>query len=872
MARTSSWFAVLAAAFFPLLTGCDDSTSETTGSSSSGGTICNGLAATFETGDPNGSADVFGAKAAKQARAGRIKAADVKQPAHGRQQIRDGDFVLANDKIAVVVEDKGESDGYNRFGGEILALDLVGDDGRMKGLSNFVESLPGFSIYVIDPTDVSVMHDGTDGGDAVLRVSGKLTAIPFLSESFGGIFPSQYDGLQAAYEYVLSPGAEKVVVRLGVINNTDVDLDLGLNMMGSDEYFGFFQGSHNQQVTAEHGFDKPSGVADFAGFDGGEVGFAYQGIKPQMIEYGGLDISGFQLFVGQGFIAKSCEQTLVDRHQIVVGGPHYDGLREAVRRANGEEAWHAITGKVTDAKGAPVAGAFVHELDEAGTKYLSRTTTAADGSFTIHAPAASVKLVPEKRGYPLGTGTAVAPSASTQDLAFGPNGFLHVTAHDSATSELMPARIHVIPTTPLPPTPASFGDEDESDGKLWQEFSATGDVTLPVPPGTYRVVVAHGPEWELLDTMSTVAADETVQVDAQLVHSVDTTGVMCADFHIHSFQSADSNDPIEYKVRSALADGLDLPVSSEHEWVVDFQPYIEKLGRQKWAHGVPSQELTTFRWGHMGVVPLIPKPDQRNNGAVEWLGKSPTDVFAAVHALPEAPMLIINHPDSSSFGGYFTQALFDQQQGKGTGDLWSPNFDAIEVFNDSDLESNRGQSFADWQSMLAHGSKVSAVGSSDCHLLRTCAVGYPRTCLRVGTDDPLAISNDDVRDAAAKGLSVVSGGLFLSVVGPNGALPGTSQPKASSAHFTVSVQAPGWIKMTDGVLETFVNGKSMGTTALLPMGTGPAQKFVNEVDVPLDPNTPSFVVFHAKTAGSDDLSPILPGRHAFGVSNAIFFE
>ena len=307
------------------LVGCGD---DTTSSGSSGGPKCDLAAATFEVGDPDGHPDPFGAKAAGQARAGRILAADVKQPAHGRQQIADGDFALVNDKVAVVIEDKGPSDGYNRFGGEIIAADEIGDDGRMKGLSTFVETMPGFSIYVVDPTDVSVMNDGSDGNAAVIRVSGPLHAIPFLAESFGGLFSDTYANLQGAYEYVLEPGAEKVKFRLGLINSTDVDIDSGINIEGSEEYIGFFQANHNRLVTPEHGYAKQGGTAAFAGFDGGNIGYAYQASPGEQLEFGSIDIGGFQLFVGQGFVVKACSRELSDRHEIVIGGPQYDGLRE----------------------------------------------------------------------------------------------------------------------------------------------------------------------------------------------------------------------------------------------------------------------------------------------------------------------------------------------------------------------------------------------------------------------------------------------------------------------------------------------------------------------------------------------------------------
>ncbi|MFO0593524.1 MAG: hypothetical protein U0441_38640, partial [Polyangiaceae bacterium] len=124
--------------------GCSDG-SASSGGGSGGGTTTTTTAAAcpipadpFELGDGVGHPDPYGAKAAGQARAGRIVTEDdIVQPAHGRQKTHVGDLVLANDRIAVTIEDKGLSDGYARFGGEILAIDAVGEDGRPMGLSYY---------------------------------------------------------------------------------------------------------------------------------------------------------------------------------------------------------------------------------------------------------------------------------------------------------------------------------------------------------------------------------------------------------------------------------------------------------------------------------------------------------------------------------------------------------------------------------------------------------------------------------------------------------------------------------------------------------------------------------------------------------------
>lgn len=241
---------------------------------------------------------------------------------------------------------------------------------------------------------------------------------------------------------------------------------------------------------------------------------------------------------------------------------------------------------------------------------------------------------------------------------------LHIVATEKMGGKPLPVRVQVIPKEPPAATPATYGVADEINGRLHQEFVMNGDVTLPVPPGEHRVLVSRGYEWDLVDTTVTIAAGETKQIAAELTHSVDSTGAMCADFHIHSLHSADSSDPVGYKVKGAIADGLEIPVSSEHEWVVDFQPEIVTLAMTEWAFGVASSELTTFTWGHFGVVPLTPN-GAVNNGAVEWIGKTPAETFAAAHAQPTRPVVIVNHPRSEGFAGYFSAARYDRTNNTG---------------------------------------------------------------------------------------------------------------------------------------------------------------------------------------------------------------
>lgn len=809
----------------------------------------------FESGG-DGHADPFGAKSAGQARAGRVRdASQIVQAADAKRRVRVGDFVLANDRIAVYIESESRPDGYSSLGGELEAIDVVGDDGRPKGLSQYGETLITLSRQSVKADRVTVIADGSDGSPAIVRVSGVLTNIPFL-DTFRTLLQDEY-GFPVAFDYVLAPGSDKVTLRISIVNTR-----LESVSFFTKQLIGFFQASRSQPFTEAGGYAPPTGENPWIAWDAGDSAFLVRSLTSPMSTE--IEVSGFRLFATKNFDLRECETKTVDYLDFVVGAPGIDGLLEAKRRAFGETAWREIRGVVRTQAGGPVAGAYVHATAPDG-KYLTRARTDAQGAYVIHAPAGDVALTPTATGWAVPTATTVPAGTTSGDLVLAPNATIAVTATESGSGDALPVRIQVVPSAAPAAAPPAFGLREQPNGRLHQEYAMNGRATLPVPPGSHRVIVSRGFEYELFETTVDALANQTSTLTPALVRSVDSSGVMCADFHIHSAFSPDSSDPVEDKVKGAVADGLDIPVSSEHEWIIDFDPVIQRLGVATRAFGMPSEELTTFTWGHFGVIPIYPRSEAPNNGAVDWIGKQPKDIFGQVNALPEKPLLVVNHPMSSGFGGYFSAAGFDVATAKGSPDLWSEDFGAIEVFNDSDLEANRTKSVAAWFALLDAGHTKWAVGSSDSHDQRSSPVGYPRTCMRFGHDNPRQLTPETVRDVMKSGAAVVSGGLYMTVEGPGGIGPGGT---ATAGTYRVVVQAPGFTAAD--ALEVFVDGVSRGVQPLSASGTGPGKRYEATIDVqPIQSRTRHYVVFHAK--GSGDLGPLHPGRKPFAVSNPIFF-
>ncbi|MFO0740690.1 MAG: CehA/McbA family metallohydrolase [Labilithrix sp.] len=807
----------------------------------------------------DGHADPLGAAAAHQARAGKLtRPEDIIQAPDTRHRARLGDFVIANDKVAAYIEAENTgaspSDGYFPFGGEVLSLSPIGPDGRPQPTSYYGETVLLYGLQTVAPEKVSVLNDGSDGKAAIVRVSGTLKLVPTL-DVFLALFPDQYN-FPIALDYVLEPGASKITMRYSVASTRNQPVDLSGKL-----HLGSFQSSRSKTFMENSGYTGARGDTPYLAWDNGGASWMLRSQLGPFKSF--LAVAGLEVYNSPNYALASCEKKTVDYMDLVIGGAGIDGLLETKRAAYAEPAGRVITGVLREQNGGPLAGAYVHALS-AGN-YLTRVQTDANGAYTLHVPpGAPVELTPTLLGWEVPPATPA--NADAVDLTLPQRATIEVDASDADTKEALPVRVQIIPNKTVKRAPAPFGLDDEPDDRLYREYAITGRASLPVPPGGHRVIVTRGYEYELVDQPVIVDAGQTFKVTAALKHSVDSTGVMCGDFHIHSVYSADSSDPVLKKVKGALADGLEIPVSSEHEYIIDFQPVIEQLGMQKWAFGIASEELTTFKWGHFGVFPLSVQPDAPNNGAIESTKDNPPVLFPQIAARGDQPLFIVNHPRGDT--GYFDLAGFDRNTLTGSKtDLWSDVFGALEVFNDGDFEKFRDNVVADWFAFLNAGKKMPAVGSSDSHTLSTSPVGYPRTCMRFGHDDPRLLNPGVVRDTLRAGASTISGGLTMTVEGPGGITPGGT---ATAGQYKVVVSSPSWVVGTK--LEVIIDGVTTKTIDIDPAENTASPGHRNELLVDVQPAQSRafhWVVFHAK--GDGDLKPLHPDRSAFAVSNAIFF-
>lgn len=819
----------------------------------------------LDTGDPDGHPAPLAASAG-EARAGRLGADDL-PPAPGEAlPWREGDFVLANDRVAIVIEDAGVSDGFDPHGGMPVGVAVV-EGGALVDPMDWGELFFTFGAAGLETESVSVMADGSDGGEAVVRARGRAVTLGFL-DFLAGIVDTDVPDVEIAIDYALAPDADTVEVRV-----VGANAQPSSTLVRQPLLFAMQQ-NRTPKYGQGFGFDVPSGEpvdhVVFADDDATSYGFE-SGRAPLRVYIEQSNLLGMLL---PRYAFDACAETEIALGRFAIGRDGLDGVLPLLEPERVE-----VTGTVTTSDGDPASGARVHATLADGT-YAGRATAGADGAFALHLPPGAVTLRPFRQDDAVGAELEVTAPADGVALILGPTGAVRVDVTDAASGEPIPARIQALPLDGEAfRAPSAWGERPIVRGRSAVRYSVGGTELIRLPVGRHRLVASRGPQWELDSVEVDVADGATTDVALSLEHVVQTPGVMCGDFHVHTHRSFDAEDDAALKVHAAAAEGLEIPVRSDHEWVADFEPVIAAEGLEEVLYGMGSLELTTFVYGHFGVFPLDPDPDARNGGAVPWVGRSPSEVFTDAESRvgrfgPAA--LMINHPrEGLALLGYFVAAGYDPVTGTAAApDLWWDEFRLHEVFNDSDYDANEAN-VADWYSFLARGRRVVAMGNSDSHEVAGSPIGYPRTCIALGLDSPTELRAGGgaalVRDRLLDGAAAVCGGVTVEAAARGGVgLGGTLEAAMERESVEVTVRAPSWV--TVDRLRVFVNGALSETIALDDSTADPLDptiRFRGPVEIATSVGE-TFLVLVAD--GEGDLAPVYPGRDPFGVTNPVWFR
>jgi hypothetical protein len=837
---------------------------------------------------------------------------------------RAGDYLLANDRIRVVVQDLQRNlFGIGQFGGQIIDADLVRippDPER----DNFEEWSTSINIEnTAHYTALQILNDGSDGQAAVIRATGVDDLLDFINPStvvaaFGFPFPAAANDtdlpVEVMTDYVLEPGRNWVRVETTVHNTGATPLSI---------YFGEFLNGSGQveQFQSAYGFGEPTvtlrcpaGAANpcntivYAGVQqGAGVSYGYTNEDPDSSAFStaGVAVPLIGTEVVLAVIgAASPPWTMATNgtpgdaitftRYFIVGDGSVSSVLDARNQALGL-ATGRLEGNVT-AGGVPTAGVQMTVLGSGSEapagltrNVVTQALTDANGHYALTIPPGSYTVAANLDGSPFEASSptpvehpiAIAAYATTtQDVALPATGTLVVNLVDELGAPLAgKASVVGFDPSPGPRNTQSvfglinlntgiFGDfgPDELPFGLAQtlffdQHGTSGPVSLE--PGSYRVVVSHGPEYSIAAQDVTLTPGATTTVNAQVARVVDSTGFVASDFHVHSIESPDSNVSRRDRVVTMLAEGVDFFTPSDHDIRTDYAPDVAALGASNLISTAVSAEITTFDYGHFNAWPATIDPGQVNGGSVDHGGAAPAgqdfpafgnynltpgQIMAAAAADPTVNTVQINHIhsffsiDGNSGLAIDTGVVPPQSAVPGAARRLNPaipnyfdaGFNALEVWIGDDrgqvYTNFLGQNAGDWFNLINQGIVRPGVADSDTHVKVTGQAGIPRTMVASPTDDPAALAaiapslSQNVNDGRTFGtnapiLRVTSsaastgqtGGLALG-------LPTLISTTDGAVSIHVDVESPVWAPFDK--VEFYVNSTTTRTASMKESGAG----------------------------------------------------
>lgn len=208
-------------------------------------------------------------------------------------------------------------------------------------------------------------------------------------------------------------------------------------------------------------------------------------------------------------------------------------------------------------------------------------------------------------------------------------------------------------------------------------FDDDGTGAVQLKPGDYVVFASKGLEYTVDAKTFTVTAGGTTNVSLGLDRVVDTSGFVSMDFHIHSAHSFDSSVALADRVRSYLGEGVDVMVSTDHDYATDYAPVIASLGVGAGINSIVGDELTGGApvpvnpvatggvnafpegIGHWNGWPLSVIANSRNNGAPESEFINPGTAIDRLRGMDSLPLLGAT-PDTATAGQWVAAAQAGQ--------------------------------------------------------------------------------------------------------------------------------------------------------------------------------------------------------------------
>jgi hypothetical protein len=401
---------------------------------------------------------------------------------------------------------------------------------------------------------------------------------------------------------------------------------------------------------------------------------------------------------------------------------------------------------------------------------------------------------------------------------------------------------------------------------------------VEVPAGNYVLLATAGPEHSLAAQPVQLVAGELSQLELEVAElDLVPPGWLSADLHVHGRASFDSGIPDEDRVKTFVAQGIDVIAATDHDVIGDYSDVVAALGVTDLVAVMGGLETTQLiPWmdvagedlprviGHFNFWPLTRDPSAPRAGAPWDELIEPGALFDRMAPLiGEGGMRMLNHPwGEPLFGrdqGYLRAINFDPRVpiddrsrllASPAGGHRNIDWNLIEIINGGDM-SEMMQARTLWHALLAQNFIAPGAGNSDSHGITDGQLGWARNWVQVATQ--VVGFDAGMFDAAVRdGRMIAGNGIVVLVevgpaIGTRRGLGLTPHVAAPTDIVDITVNASPWIPVEEVRIVT-----SQGTRVLA------------RLDVVTDPLGTDVRRYHAQVP----LAELVSGRDDFLIVEA----
>lgn len=441
--------------------------------------------------------------------------------------------------------------------------------------------------------------------------------------------------------------------------------------------------------------------------------------------------------------------------------------------------WNAknqfITSLRINAGAKPLSNVFV-EIKNNKDEAISYATSNAAGIVQVPLTAGSYLI----KGTKIGHDTVVKNLTITNKPQFvsmkmEPVTTLHFAINETGSPRRLPVKIEFkgINGTPDP----YLGSHNRAEGadNLYYAINKK-PFTVAISPGQYFVTISHGPEYEAVYRIVELKRGDVKRISAELKRSYQSPAWIISDFHNHTTRSGDNSSEVRSRIINMAAAGIEFAPATEHNNISTFTEDIKEAGLEEFIASCGALELSgqPLPLNHQNAFPLTIHHYTQSNGSPPP-NADPYMQMKGLYEYDKDKIKLVqqNHPD-------IPWLYFDKNEdGKLDGGFGTEVFtDAIEIQQDfvrildvtSDSGKNKKGRVFYWLQMLNQGSRMYGTTTSDNHVVGE-GSGNRFVYVYSPKDKPADIDDRGIALHAKRGNIIMSNGPFIKT-DLSGHLPG----------------------------------------------------------------------------------------------------